>query len=83
MAGRDCHGTWKYWPASGPVSRFIINGYTDLFSNIYCTSVWRCPVKEKNGGFAGDCTGIFGVNRGFSGFATGTSGSESTSGFVI
>jgi len=20
MAAGDCHGTWKYWPASGPVS---------------------------------------------------------------
>jgi len=19
MVGNDCHGTWKYWPASGPV----------------------------------------------------------------
>jgi len=25
MAGNDCHGTWKYWPASGPVFKTTSN----------------------------------------------------------
>ena len=53
MAGRDCHGTWKYWPASGPV--FMGAVVTD--GNVLCAlqsgvdslvsraigSVWEFP----------------------------------------
>jgi len=31
MAGRGCHGTWKYWLASGPVLLFFFLG-TRVFS---------------------------------------------------
>jgi len=33
MAGKDCHGTWKYWPASGPA--FWLPEYEFIIGEIF------------------------------------------------
>jgi len=49
MAGRDCHGTWKYWPASGPVS--LVERFKNLREGIIkrrfecILYVWICAYK--------------------------------------
>ena len=51
MAGRDCHGTWKYWPASGPVFiLFPLNFNCEIFTSVlnYSQVCHSKRLLEKN-----------------------------------